>query len=193
MAFDIEVNQTTDPANNVTMNFCDIPNCEDTSQSGDWSTQHTRLWSSNTRSATWPSCSSSNCVQQDYPGLDAPTVCHPSGNTQNVGISAGTGGATIGWNETFPVNYACTVQTTVSDGYSNYYDYTRTSRDYWDTQTTQDYTSGQYEQNSGYGPHGKQFDVGLFAKSVWWLNFYCCGTPGRFTVSTGNWYDTWNY
>jgi hypothetical protein len=83
-----------------------------------------------------------------------------------VSASAGTAGATIGWNETFAVNYACTVQTTVPDGYSNYYDYTRTSGTYWDTQTTQDFTSGQYEVNSGYSPNGKQFDVGLYAQAT---------------------------
>ncbi len=70
-----------------------IPNglLPDSSQAGDKSTLHVRLWSTNIRSND---CTMTTpCSQQNYPGLDMNNYCYQNGGSQTAGLSQNLGPA----------------------------------------------------------------------------------------------------
>lgn len=161
-------------------------NQADQSANGDNATINTKLWDTQTRY----SCGSTICDQRNFNGLELQGEhCDPNGQSQSLSFTGNAGVLSVSLSLSQPLYHGC-YEVPASDLYSQYYDYTLMQSNLGSTKVVQTFTFSQVKPYDWLGSKSNinhHFNVGLSAKAIFITGF------SKFTVSSGNWYDDWNY
>jgi len=163
MLFHLTITLSPDP-NSSFENWL-IPNgfSPDSSQTGDNSTLHVRLWSTNTHSNN---CAiSTPCSQQNYSGLAMANFCYQDGGSNTFTSPPNITG--MSWSIAAPTYHWC-ILNPPGDIYSQYYDYTLQDMNEARTQIVQDFVFAQWQPSSNHDfkiAYSVQSHLGLIART----------------------------
>lgn len=162
-------------------------NQADLTPNGDNATINTKLWDTQTRY----SCGSSICDQRNFNGLELQGEhCDPNGQSQSLSFTGNAGILSVSLSFSQPLYHGC-YEVPASDLYSQYYDYTLMQSNLSSTKVDQTFTFSQVKPYDWLGTTSNtnhKFKVGLSVKAIFLVSGFA-----KFTVSSGNWYDDWNY